>query len=469
MSFSELGITVLPEYIQSEGVAGIIEILDDRLGATSVTTSPYVAAAAKCGEGNREPPLDGGAGKKRLLDRPLWGQREIWMTAACSFKPELSLYEDLQYGPPRTNDLTHRQGSIVGTFLETAKERGLETWMQIQAAIPPCHRVQFGGPNEADECRLPDGSSVRGRVDRNASLASPHLRSYMRAFIKDLCRAYPQVDGFKFDWPEYPVYQFESLFFDFNSHAAGFAPALGLNFEGLRKGCLEFLQKLSQADVRQKQLAFEDADSFCKSLFASYPVLGDLIKFRTALVTDYARFLRETVDEVSNGQRRIFLQCFPPPLNLASGFDFSSTSPYCDVIGTKLYTMHWPMIERNYLKSLERHIDIPPARIASAISSVLRLSPRQFREVTDIKYPEPHEDHPCATNDLIEKLQEARGKVSPDTRLVAIAHAYGPLEDFTRRLEAARVGANGAVHINRFCYLSDQKISAIAKLGGHAK
>ena len=40
MNFSELGITVLPEYIQSEGVAGIIEILDDRLGATSVTTSP---------------------------------------------------------------------------------------------------------------------------------------------------------------------------------------------------------------------------------------------------------------------------------------------------------------------------------------------------------------------------------------------------------------------------------------------
>ncbi len=87
MTFSQLGITVLPEYVQSEGVTDVVEILADRMGATSVTTSPYVAAQAAPGEGNREPPIDGGAGKGRLLDRPLWGQREVWMTAACSFNP----------------------------------------------------------------------------------------------------------------------------------------------------------------------------------------------------------------------------------------------------------------------------------------------------------------------------------------------------------------------------------------------
>lgn len=464
MSFSRLGITVLPEYVQSEGVEQVSEILSDRLSATSVTTSPYVAAPANPGEGHREPPSDGGAGKGRLLDRPLWGKREVWMTAACSFKPDFSLYEGLRYSPPQTNELTQHHGAIVGSFLDAAKDRGMNTWMQIQAAIPPCHRVQFGGPVEEDECRMPDGRSVSGRVDRNASLASKNLRSYMRAFVRDLCRAYPQVDGFKFDWPEYPVYQFESLFFDFNNEAARFAPGLGLNFEQVRQGCTEVLNDLSNGVMRQKRLDFDDTESFLGSLFAAYPVLQELIALRTAIVTDYARFLRETLDEIDNGRRKIFLQCFPPPLNRATGFDLGTVSSHCDVIGAKLYTMHWPLIELNYIQWLSRRVDIAPVEIASAVSSVLQLSPRQPRDMDTIRYPEPHENHPCATQDLVDKLTVARGELSHDTPLVAISHAYGPLPDFLRRLEAARQGAQGNVHINRYCYMSDEKLDALSAL-----
>ena len=468
MTFSQLGITVLPEYVQSEGVPGVVEILADRIGATSMTTSPYVAEPAKPGEGNREPPIDGGAGKGRLLDRPLWGQREVWMTAACSFKPHDALYEGLTYRPPAVNELTEQHGAVVASFLDATKARGLETWMQIQAAIPPCHRVQFGGPVAEDECLMPDGQPVSGRVDRNASLASDNLRRYMKAFLTDLCDAYPQVDGFKFDWPEYPVYQFESLLFDFNEAAARFAPPLGLDFENMRKGCLGFLAELSNGSVRRKRIALDDPDSFRESLMDTYPVLGELIAFRTAIVTDYARFLRETVDEITGAGRRIFLQCFPPPLNVATGFDFRSVSKHCDVIGTKLYTMHWPLIEANYVRWLSERIDVSPAMIASAVSKVLRLSPNTQRNVNEIRYPEPHEPHPCATEDLLAKLKAARREVPEDTSFVAIAHAYGPLQDFERRLEAAREGAEGAVHINRFCYMSDDKIEAISKLANRS-
>ena len=40
-----LGITVMPEWIQSEGIDGILENLV-RAGATAVATSPYVMAAS---------------------------------------------------------------------------------------------------------------------------------------------------------------------------------------------------------------------------------------------------------------------------------------------------------------------------------------------------------------------------------------------------------------------------------------
>ena len=464
MKLNELGITVLPEYIQSEGVDRVIETLADGAGATNVTTSPYVAAASTPGVGHREPPIDGGAGKARLLDRPLWGKREVWMTASSSFLPQSALYQGIPYDPPEPGPLTEKEGPIIGTFLNAAKARGLRTWLQIQAAIPPCHRVQFGGAAEGDHCLLPDGSRVTSRVDGNASLASEDLRAYMRAFLTDLCRAYPQVDGFKFDWPEYPVYQFESLFFDFNPAAARFAAPLGFDFEQLRLGCLAFLTDLSNGTVRRKRVTLDDPVSFRESLVAAYPVLGDLIAFRSAIVFDYAKFLRDTLDEASYGRCQSFLQCFPPPLNIATGFDFSNMAAQCDVIGVKLYTMHWPLIEANYIRWFASRTDFHPDRVADTLSAVLRLSTRAPRRSQDIRYPEPDEDHTCTTADLVQKLQSARQEVSQGAHMVGIAHGYGPTEDFLRRLKATAAGAEGAVHINRFCYLSNEKIAVIAPL-----
>ena len=91
MKHASLGITVMPEYAQSEGIEAVLHNIIDVAGASSVTTSPYVAARAAPGTGHREPPGDGGLGHKRLLDRPLWGADELWMTAAPSFRPDPAL------------------------------------------------------------------------------------------------------------------------------------------------------------------------------------------------------------------------------------------------------------------------------------------------------------------------------------------------------------------------------------------
>ena len=227
MNRRQVGVTVLPEFFQVEGIEQVLDNLARRANVTAIATSPYVMRPAADGDGSREPPIDAGAGSVRILDRPLWGRRDLWVRTAPSFVPDLALYGGLRYQPAEPDELTHREGARVGEAIRAAKSRGLTIHLQIQAAIPPGYRVQFGGPVEEDRPRLPDGSSPTLRVDNNGSLASPHILAYVRALIRDLAQAYPDIDALRLDWPEYPPYSLDALFFDFSPHARAAMAKLG--------------------------------------------------------------------------------------------------------------------------------------------------------------------------------------------------------------------------------------------------
>ena len=133
----EVGVTVLPEYFQVEGVEAALDNIIRRAGATAVATSPYVMRPAADGEGSREPPIDAGAGSVRILDRPLWGRRDLWVRTSPAYAPDLGLYEGLRYRPAEPDEHTAREGGIVAAALAAAKARGLAAHLQVQAAIPP--------------------------------------------------------------------------------------------------------------------------------------------------------------------------------------------------------------------------------------------------------------------------------------------------------------------------------------------
>jgi hypothetical protein len=52
----------------------------------------------------------------------------------------------------------------------------------------------------------------------------------------------------------------------------------------------------------------------------------------------------------------------------------------------------------------------------------------------------------------------------PSTRLVSITHGYGPVDDVMRRFRAVTTG--DGLHVNRYCYLSDEKLAAIGQRFG---
>jgi hypothetical protein len=214
---------------------------------------------------------------------------------------------------------------LIKDFIRAAQARHLKVYFQVQAAIPPGHRVQFGGPVEDDQPRLPDGRVPSRRLAKNASLASPHILQYEHALIRDLCQQYTEIDGIRFDWPEYPPYFLDSIFVDFGDRARRAAERLGFDFVRMQRDVGALYQNLhgglSDADLA----AWYQHDGGKQSrlrLLADSPGLTDFIRFKAILVEEMLAGFRQIMNETGGSQMEMMPNAFPPPWSIASGMDF---------------------------------------------------------------------------------------------------------------------------------------------------
>ncbi len=459
-----LGIVVFPEFFQTEGVSQVLDNLQRRTNLTAIATSPYVMRPATEADGGREPPIDGGAGSVRLLDRPLWGRRELFVKTSVAFEPDLTCYAGLRYQPPSPDEHTRSSGNTVRQALDQARARGLRTYLQVQAAIPPGYRVQFGGPEADDEPLLFDGSVVRDRLDKNGSLASPHVRDYTAALLKDLLRAYPDIDGFHIDWPEYPPYTLDSAFLDFGPHARLAASRLGFDFDLMRKDATRLHDWLTRRMTFGELVRFgqpEAADRAVRDVLDSHPGIAMACAFKARVSSECVAQLR-----VAARGKEIVLRSFPPPWSQISGFSYREMAPLADAICVKLFTMHWPMIVNSWGNRLMRdnqnlgsHLAV--CRVLARIFG-LSGSPEKFGNGI-FEYPGPDTAHPIDADAVLGKLATAARSGVPAS-VFAMAHGYGPENDFGDRLRAAWTATDHKVWINRYGYLSDKKLDIAGKI-----
>ncbi|MBT4867735.1 MAG: hypothetical protein HON53_21760, partial [Planctomycetaceae bacterium] len=129
-----LGITVLGDFILSEGVEAVVENLR-RVGATAAACNPTVTAAAPEGEGSFQPPIDAGA-SPRVFDRSLFGKKSLWVQGGVSYSPNKDFYADSPYSPRRPNELTSEHGAVIGQFIDAAVDAGVKVYFQVGSAQP---------------------------------------------------------------------------------------------------------------------------------------------------------------------------------------------------------------------------------------------------------------------------------------------------------------------------------------------
>jgi hypothetical protein len=398
----------------------------------------------------------------------------LYVTTAPSFIPNTALYRDLRYQPPQPTELTRTAGHVVRDFLRAAQSRHLRVFLQVQAAIPPGYRVQFGGPVDDDLPRMPNGREPAKRLAKNASLASPQVRGYLAALFRDLVREYPDVDGFRIDWPESPPYFVGDALVDFSYHARVAATRLGFDFTNMRETMqalqLKLYGGLTDSDVR----AWNEAGGFFGMVrqLTRYPEVGAWLDFKAALAADFLREARLALDSATpTGDRyELIPNCFAPPMTLFSGFDFHRMAPYADGASVKLYTMHWPMMVNFWAREL---LDANPrmkdeAELVRALVDLFDIpadggGPQPPLDLKTYVYPGPDAPHPVGDAALRRKLLQARGESVGEMPIYALAHGYGPVDDFRRRLAVAWENSDG-VWINRYGYLSDAKLAAAGEV-----
>ena len=460
----ERGVTVMAEWFAHEGVDFVLDRVE-ALGATAIATSPYVLERSADGTGAREPPPDGEAGKVRPLDRDLFGARELFVRTAPAFVHDLTRYRGLRYQPSPPSPLTYANEDVLDRLCEAAARRRIHVYFQVMAASPPGYRVQFSGARAEDQCLLPDGRTHDARVDRNASLASEHVIAYTAALVAEIAERYPGAAGIRLDWPEYPPYDFKSALFDFNPAMTARIAKSGLDPRKLAHEVSAWADRVRGA-VRTAAPSGPAAtlraldESGFDALFDANGALAPLYDAKRDAAHDLLSAVRAALDAVPGPRRRLEPQAFPPPFHRISGFPLDRLAGVADAVGIKLYTMHWPMIARYWARDLVGDAGAPSHDAATAAIAHRLGFTDEIADGNTLRYPEPDVPHPVGQRAQSAKLATAR-EIAGAVPVIAFVHSYGPIADVVHRRDIARASGLPA-WINRYGYLSDEKIKALA-------
>ena len=457
-----VGISVMPEYLLIEG-DGFIDRLVEQTGATAIVTTPCVVEPADQATGDREPPIKGAR-----LDRPLWGQRELFIKVAPSFEPDASLYEGLRYRQPEPTALTARNGHLVAKFIESAKSRGLEAHLRVQAVAPPGFRAGISALDADDEPRLPNGDTLPDRLEQGGSLASPHVKAYICALLRDLCAHYPNADGFHLDWAEYPPYTLDSVFFDFCGHAEAAAGRLGFDFGRMRADAVAVRGKLlgGLEDAELKALLAPDGgrDAW-RGLLTAHPGLADLFRFTSLLVEELLEACRGAVTDAAGPGKKIAPMVFPLPWTMVSGFDYGRAARHCDSLLLKLIPSHWPMMLRTYGDTIRSaNPRISETLLVEVLNRILDIGETEAGTNLDSYSQLADGDAFAAGRDAqLRKIERGQARAG-DVPVFALVHSGGSPDDFRERLALAYSATGNKVWINRYGFLSDAKLDAIGEV-----
>ena len=458
MSKRFLGITALSPYIQNEGIDGLLTNLIDRAGATAVAINTSVTAPAPEGVGAFQPPIDAGA-SVRLFDRPLWGKQALWLRSAPGHQANLDFFQNSPYKPRPADDLTAAAGPILRDFVTAAQGRGLRVYIQTGATQPP-------GLRPEDTPRLPDGRLPEARMADVGSLASPAIRAWNRAWTQDIFAHYPSIDGIRPDWPEYPCYKLDEAFQDFGEPVRLWAEVHGFDFLRIQREVAAFYRYLHGSLTNADLVDFASRDRgkyTILRLYNQFPGVAEWFRLKAALSTDLLRDWRAAITTYGGPEKELSANAFMAPFSYITGLDFAGAAQVCESISPKLYTMHWSLMVKFWGDVLlAKNPGLDETLLVQALVNLLDLAEDEGgTTIADYGYPEPDEPHPIPNAPQVRKLAQVKAAAGGQAKIYALVHGYGPLDDFRRRLQLVVDSPADGVWINRYGYLSDEKLDVI--------
>lgn len=475
MDSAPRGIVLTTAEIASEGLDTVLDNVA-RTGATALSTSLGVLVIGQPGDGTREPPLDV-AGQARLLDRPLWGQRELYLKGFDPHEADPILWAGVAYPPPTLAPPEMRQ-DVPRQIIDGARARGLAAHIQISPYTLPgapggqTPQSGHGSGSAADRPRRIDGTIAERMVAGHGCLNNPRVRALGRARLLEAARHYADVDSIFLDWAEYTCYFLEDCFTCFCPHCRVAAEASGYDWarmEADTRALWDRLHHLTPSDLRRESAS--TAWPFALAGEAdTYPGFLALLHFKAATVRAALAELRATLD--AGGGTGVALEAngFPPPWSAITGMDYGLSGQIVGATRCKLFTFHWPLITRWWSETLLTwNPSLDEGAVLRAVVAALDLptpANEHRRALADYGMPHPDESHPITMAALTRKLDQAVALAGDGAPCQAYLHSYRPAEEFARVLEAAEASTARGCWVQRYGYLSDEKLAILREAWG---
>jgi hypothetical protein len=464
------GIVLTTAEIASEGLDVVLDAVA-RTGATALSTSLGVLVPGRSGDGTREPPLDV-AGEARLLDRPLWGQRELYLKGYEPHEADPALWAKVAYPPPTVAPPEFRC-DVPRQIIDGARARGLAAHIQVSPYTLPgapggqTTQSGHGGGVIADRPTRLDGTVAERIVAGHGCLNNPRVRALGRARLAEAARWYGDVDSIFLDWAEYTCYFLEDAFACFCPHCRAAAEASGCDWariEADTRSLWDRLHRLTPADL-DRAVAHGDWPFAMAGDLADFPGYGDLLRFKAASVRAALADLRAALDAAGGAGVALEANGFPPPWCHLTGMDYGQAGQVVAATRPKLFTFHWPMITRWWTESLLTwNPALDSAATLRAVQACLDLpTPEREhrRELADYGMPRPDEAHPITMAALTRKLDQSVALAGDAAPCQAYLHSYRPAEEFARVLAAAQASTARGCWVQRYGYLSDEKLDIL--------
>ena len=159
------------------------------------------------------------------------------------------------------------------------------------------------------------------------------------------------------------------------------------------------------------------------------------------------------------------------PLTLWTGFDFRRAPEICDAVSPKLYTMHWSVMVEFWGKVLlEHNPGLDERLLVRSLAHLFDLGDEiTATRIEDYGYPGPDEPHPIPDDAQRRRIEQVCAEVNGRALVTPLMHGYGPHHDFVRRFRVVAESPADGVWINRYGYLSDDKLDAVGRIWRQAR